>query len=113
MLNNCETLGYDDFNRLASLTVTSGTQQNFSYVYDRYGNRWQQNVTAGSGPSQLSFNTANNQATNGGIQYDAAGNVMNDGLHIYKYDADGNLISVDNGATAVDVYDALTPRRQR
>lgn len=43
-------LGYDDFNRLSSLTVTSGTQQNFSYVYDRYGNCWQQNVTAGTGP---------------------------------------------------------------
>ena len=64
-----------------------------------------------SGPSpQSSLNTANNQATNAGIQYDAAGNVMNDSIHSYKYDADGNLISVDNGGTAVDVYDALNRR---
>ena len=27
---------------------------------------------------QLSFNTANNQATNAGIEYDAAGNLVND-----------------------------------
>ena len=111
VLNNCVTLGYDEFNRLKSLTVTSGTQNNFSYVYDRYGNRWQQNITAGSGPSpQLSFNTANNQVTNGGIAYDAAGNLVNDSTHTYNYDAEGNLISVDNGATAVYVYDAMNRR---
>lgn len=48
--------------------------------------------------------------TNAGIQYDAAGNLMNDTTHSYKYDAEGNLISVDSGATAVDVYDALNRR---
>ena len=37
--------------RLASRAVTTGTAQNFTYVYDRWGNRWQQNVTAGSGPA--------------------------------------------------------------
>lgn len=111
VLNNCATFGYDDLNRLASMSVTSGTQQNFSYVYDRYGNRWQQNITAGTGPSpQLSFNTANNQATNAGIQYDAAGNLVNDSTHSYKYDAEGNLISVDNGATASYVFDAMNRR---
>jgi len=59
---------------------------------------------------QLSFNTANNQVTNGGIAYDAAGNLVNDSAHTYQYDAEGNLISVDSGATAVDVYDALNRR---
>ena len=59
---------------------------------------------------QLSFNTANNQATNAGIQYDAAGNLINDSTHSYTYDADGNLLAVDNGATAVYVYDALNRR---
>lgn len=49
-------------------------------------------------------------ATNAGIQYDAAGNLINDSTHSYKYDADGNLISVDNGATASYVYDALNRR---
>jgi len=47
---------------------------------------------------------------NAGIQYDAAGNLMNDSTHSYKYDAEGNLISVDNGATAIYVYDALNRR---
>ena len=59
---------------------------------------------------QLSFNTANNQVTNGGIAYDAAGNLVNDSTHTYQYDAEGKLISVDNGATAVYVYDALSRR---
>jgi YD repeat-containing protein len=33
------TFGYDSFNRLTSRTVTSGTVQNYTYSYDRYGNR--------------------------------------------------------------------------
>src|ERR1039457_636267 len=76
VLNQCINYGYDEFNRLSTRTVSSGTPQNFTYVYDRWGNRWQQNVTAGSGPSpQYSFNTANNQISASGFAYDAAGNL--------------------------------------
>ncbi|HMH14390.1 MAG TPA: hypothetical protein VK578_14920, partial [Edaphobacter sp.] len=103
--------GYDDFNRLSSRTVYAGTAQNFSYVYDRYGNRWQQNVTAGSGPSpQLSFNTATNRISTNGYAYDAAGNLTNDGFHTYTYDAEGNITAVDGGGTAQYVYNALNQR---
>lgn len=111
VLNHCFGYGYDDFNRLASQTVNTGTPENFTYVYDRYGNRWQQNVTAGSGPSpQLSFNPSNNQITTGGYGYDAAGNMTSDGIHTYTYDADGNVIAVDGGATATYAYNALNQR---
>jgi len=96
---------------LTSHTVNSGTVANYSYVYDRYGNRWQQNVTSGSGPQpQLSFNSANNQITASGITYDAAGNVTNDGTHSYTYDAEGNITAVDGGSTATYTYDALNHR---
>jgi hypothetical protein len=47
-LNQSNTYGYDQFNRLAS--KTSG---NFTYAYNRWGNRWQQ---TGNGPEpQFTF----------------------------------------------------------
>lgn len=105
---------YDDFNRLTARTVTaatSGPVQNLQWDYDRYGNRWHQTLVAGTGSApqpSLSFSQTNNQIA--GIVYDAAGEVINDGSHAYSYDADGNLVSVDNGATANYVYNALNQR---
>jgi RHS repeat-associated protein len=37
--------------------------------------------------------------------YDAAGNVTNDGVHTYQYDAENRLVCVDSGATAQYRYD--------
>jgi hypothetical protein len=68
---------YDDFNRLVASSCSSHctdgqNTQAFSYVYERYANRWQQNVTAGSGPQpQLTFNGNNNRMD--GYSYDASG----------------------------------------
>ena len=105
--------GYDEFNRLTSRVVGTGAAQNFTYVYDRWGNRWQQNVTAGSGPQpQYSFNPANNQITTAGYAYDAAGNMTSDGSHTYSYDAEGNITAVDSGSTAQYTYNALNQRVQ-
>jgi RHS repeat-associated protein len=111
VLTVCSSFGYDQFNRLSTSTVTSGTPQNFSYNIDRFGNRWQQNVTAGSGPQpNITFNS-NNQITTAGYAYDAAGNLIQDGLnHRYTYDAEGNILNVDNGSTAQYVYDAFNRR---
>ena len=47
VLGQGSSYGYDELNRLTSRTVTSGTVQNLSWVYDRWGNRTQQNVTSG------------------------------------------------------------------
>ena len=108
---------YDDFNRLVNAT-NSAPQAGLSYSYDRYGNRWQQNVTAGtSSSSVLTFSggpassTATcyhaagltNQAD--GYCYDAAGNLQGDGQHIYVYDAENRIISVDGGQVKY-AYDA-------
>jgi RHS repeat-associated protein len=112
-LSQCIGYGYDQFNRLSSRTVTSGTAQNFQYSYDRYGNRWSQTVTAGTGPSpSVSFNQSpnNNQITTAGYAYDAAGNMTHDGFHYYTYDAEGNILNVDAGSTAQYVYDAMNRR---
>ncbi len=79
--------------------------QAFSYAYDRYGNRWKQTVTAGSGGnSSLTFSGGNNRMD--GYSYDAAGNLLYDGTHSYTYDAEGRIMEVDGGQTAISYYDA-------
>jgi RHS repeat-associated protein len=102
--------GYDEFNRLQSSTVNFGTVQNFTYVYDRYGNRWQQNAPQGGTAPSYSFNKNNNQIY--GYSYDAAGNMTSDGFHSYTYDAEGNITDVDGNAGAVYIYNALNQRVQ-
>jgi RHS repeat-associated protein len=104
-INGNWTYAYDDFNRLTTSNKNSG-QQAFSYVYDRFGNRWQQNVTAGSGgTSSLSFSGNNNRID--GSPYDAAGNLLKDASNTYSYDAESRLIQVvGTSGTSSYVYDA-------
>ncbi len=108
VLGNCGVMGYDGFNRLTSRTATGGNALNDSWTYDRYGNRWSQTASPGGYNSQLSFNTANNQAV--GFGYDAAGNLVNDTVHQYSYDAEGNMTAVDGGSTAKYTYDGANHR---
>jgi RHS repeat-associated protein len=110
VLNQGSAYGYDEFNRITSRTVNSGTVQNYTYTYDRYGNRWTQNALQGGLSPQFSFNPATNQITNSGFVYDAAGNMTNDGYHTYTYDGEGNITAVDGGQTAQYVYNALNQR---
>jgi len=93
------TYTYDDFDRLIGANQNSG-QAVYSYAYDRFTNRWQQN---GPHTMLLTFSGANNRMD--GYSYDADGNVLNDGVHSYAYDAENRIISVDGGSTTY-VYDA-------
>jgi len=114
-VNGNWTYTYDAMNRLvtsacagnATAKCPDGTAaEGYNYLYDRFGNRWQQNLTAGSGPGpqpQSSFDANNHMI---GQSYDAAGNVLNDGMHNYVYDAENRIIEVDSGSTAVYTYDA-------
>jgi RHS repeat-associated protein len=106
-VNGNWTYIYDDFNRLASAseTNTAGTVvSGLAWDYDRYGNRWHQRVTAGSGTTQMvSYNPATNQASTN-LSYDGAGDVLSDGYHQYQYDAESRLLSVDNSISYI--YDA-------
>jgi RHS repeat-associated protein len=116
-INGSWTYAYDRFNRLAT-AANSNPQQGFGYAYDQYGNRWQQNVTAGvGGGSTLTFSGSATATTTGncyhaagvtnqadGYCYDAAGNLLNDGQHSYVYDAENRIISVDGGQSSY-VYD--------
>jgi RHS repeat-associated protein len=103
------TMSYDEFGRLTS--AVQAPSISYTYGYDRWGNRWSQNISLYEGQSvQLSFNTANNQVV--GASYDAAGNLISNGHQSYSYDAEGNLLSVNGGASSVAIYDALNHRVQ-
>jgi RHS repeat-associated protein len=53
--------------------------------------------------------STNNQLSS--VAYDAAGNQEADGIsHSFTYDAEGNVMAVDNGSTATYTYDALNHR---
>ncbi|MFI5059045.1 MAG: RHS repeat-associated core domain-containing protein [Candidatus Acidiferrales bacterium] len=113
-VNGNWTYGYDPFNRLTCANLSNGTcaaptngHSTYNYLYDRFGNRWQQNgpqsfiaTFTGNNPT----NPANNNRMDG-FSYDAAGNLLNDGVHSYTYDAENRIINVDGGSTATYVYD--------
>ena len=113
VLGQSSSYAYDGFNRLLSRTVNSGTGPNYSWVYDRWGNRWSQSITGGtgSGPTfSQSYNTATNQLSTGGYLYDAAGNMTYDGSNSYTYNAEGNVTAVTGNTSATYTYNALNQR---
>jgi RHS repeat-associated protein len=113
--NGAWQYGYDSFGRLSSATETSPSQT-FAYQYDQYGNRWGTNSACSStnvSACQYQFNL-NNHITNGGVLYDAAGNMTYDGIYTYTYDAEGRIAKVSQGSNNVAsyVYDAFGHRTQ-
>ena len=106
---------YDDLNRLTSGTATGGQDEGLllTWQYDRYGNRWNQTASTAPGynpPSgdvsavqpQLSFTGNNNRID--GWSYDAAGNLLNDNINTYTYDAENRVATLDGVPTYL--YDA-------
>ena len=111
-INGNWSYGYDALNRLTSSTQTSSSaifgEVSYTYAYDRFGNRWQQNVTSGSGSltSSLGFTGNNNHIDT--YNYDSAGNLLNDGTTAYVYDAENRITTATNSTsgTSTYVYDA-------
>jgi RHS repeat-associated protein len=101
--------GYDEFGRLTS--ASSSGDLAYSWSYDRWGNRWSQNISPDfqydGNPVNLSFNTSNNQVV--GDSYDAAGNLTGNGN--YTYDAEGNVLSNTYDSSS-SIYDAFNHRAQ-
>ena len=79
---------YDEFNRLTNASSPANT---LAWTYDRFGNRWHQSATVGVQPYNT-FTGSNNRVDS--YSYDAAGNVLNDGLNAYTYDAEGRITCV-------------------
>jgi RHS repeat-associated protein len=113
------SFGYDTLNRLTSGAITSASNQNpyYCWSFDAFGNRTNessssQSFQTGTGtPCQpaaaatlsTDITTPNNlnqiASTNArGVtampQYDAAGNMQNDGLNQYLYDGEGRVCAV-------------------
>jgi RHS repeat-associated protein len=105
-VNGDWTYTYDDFNRLLGANQNSGAAV-YSYAYDRFGNRWQQN---GPISMQLAFDGNNHiaaycQGQSGpAYTYDAAGNLTYDCNHTYTYDAENRVVQVSNNGTVIATY---------
>ena len=109
-VNGSWAFTYDYLNRLS--TANQNNTNACSFGYDQLGNRTSQTATAGS-CGHLSLSYAGNNNRMDGYSYDAAGNLLGDGLHTYAYDAWNRLITVDGGSTASYVYDAEGRRVQK
>jgi RHS repeat-associated protein len=109
---------YDSLNRLATANAAANAPAPYAgnygcWSYDSFGNRLSQSMSTtacGSSPPPLMSwanytvdgtpntpNNGKNQITgtaNGLYQYDASGDVINDGLNQYLYDAEGRICAV-------------------
>jgi RHS repeat-associated protein len=98
-LSYTQGFGYDALNRLTT-SSESGSSWSQTNAYDRYGNRW---IDLGAGNQSLYFTTGNNRITSSGYGYDSAGNLTNDGVHAYTFDAENKISKVDT--VSAYVYD--------
>jgi RHS repeat-associated protein len=110
--------GYDTLNRVSTMgdTVAAQPCKGLSWTYDPWGNRTAQTMTSGTcGQFSATVNAQNQliDTINNLYKYDAAGNMTHDASHSYTYDAENRLTSVDGGATASYIYDALGRRVKR
>jgi RHS repeat-associated protein len=105
---------YDPLNRLVEACETNCASPTNAagYVYDRFGNRWQENALAGTiwSSAQLTFD-ANNHIV--GASYDAAGDLLGDAAgHSYAYNANHRIVSADSGNIQY-VYNAFGQRVEK
>jgi hypothetical protein len=91
------------FYHLDRLTSFSNPYSGVNYGFDPWGNLTTHTVTTGTGYNFSLNYGVNNQvtpagSTNGGLTYDASGDVLFDGLNNYGYDGEGRVLTV-NGYT--------------
>jgi RHS repeat-associated protein len=95
---------YDPLARLSTALTTGSAnypQWGLSWGYDRYGNRRNQTLTAGSGyQGSVNVAAATNHITSPGYAYDANGNMTNDSTNTLVYDAENHAVSATNSSTS-------------
>jgi len=118
--NTTTSYAYDLASRLTGITHNgpSGVIDALTYSYDAAGNRV--SLTRGNGTASLlpnavanaTYDAANEQTAfpSATLSYDQNGNLTNDGLNTYTWDARNRLIGIGGGATAAFNYDALGRR---
>ncbi len=110
-----EKYTYDDLGRL--LTAQRGPdtniQRTYSYDYDRFGNRWGQNLVAGSGfGGTNSFDYASNRVTSTGFSFDASGNLTANGAGTsYTFNPENFMATA--GASVTYSVDTLGRRTKK
>ena len=114
---------YDVASRLTSINHIgpSGIIEALTYQYDPAGNRTsltRNNSTASLLPSAVAsatYDAANEQTAFAGaaLTYDANGNLANDGVNTYQWDARNRLVAISGGTTASFSYDALGRRTSK
>ena len=103
--SNAQTCNYthDDLVRIASANCTSTPAWSQTFSFDAFGNI----NKSGNSSFSASYSSSTNRMTTIGSStptYDSNGNVTNDFLHTYAWDANGRPVTIDTiGAT----YDAL------
>jgi RHS repeat-associated protein len=112
------TYTYDALGRLSTATTAGSTnypQWGLSFTYDRYGNRTNQTVTAGTAyANSVVVNAATNQITTLGYGYDASGNMTSDGVNTLTYDAENRVLtSADGSGSGGYSYDGNGLRVQK
>src|SRR5215510_3994233 len=105
-LSYTQTFGYDPLNRLTTSQENNGSSWSQTNGYDQYGNRW---IDYGGGVHNLSFSTSNNRITTAGFSYDANGNLTNDTVHAYTFDAENKIKTLD--AVTTYAYDGEGDRK--
>jgi RHS repeat-associated protein len=98
---------YDAWSRLKTAQTNGSTnypQWGLSWVYDRYGNRLNQTLTAGSGyQGSFTVDPTTNHITGSPYAYDLSGNMTNDGLNALVYDGE-NRVTSSGGALGSGSY---------
>ncbi|MDH5741678.1 MAG: RHS repeat-associated core domain-containing protein, partial [Nitrospira sp.] len=121
--NTTTSYAYDLASRLTGITHNgpSGVIEALAYIYDAAGNRL--NLIRANRPASLlpnaitsaTYDAANQQTTFAGaaLTYDANGNLTNDGVNTYQWDARNRLVGISGVMTAQFNYDGLGRRTQK
>src|SRR5579872_7427855 len=113
-LTRSEKFTYDSLARLiaAQTSQVDGTSGTWSlqWRYDRVGNRLSQTLVGGNvsiGQSNFVIDPNTNRIANSGFTYDTAGNMTNDSLNAYSYDAANRLKQINAGPPTYTYFGAL------
>ncbi|HWX02772.1 RHS repeat protein [Collimonas sp.] len=112
-----QSYGYDNLNRLNSVTGSSSTNTQ-SFQYDQNGNRTQATFGSGSYTNTIAANSNRLTATTGPTPaksntYDAAGNLTSDGTISYTYSDRGRMVTATAaGITITYAHNGLDQRVQ-
>jgi RHS repeat-associated protein len=111
------TFQYDPMERLKNAATTGSAnypQWGLGWVYDRYGSRQQQNVTAGQAPApQTPTDPTSNRMNTSGYSYDDSGNLTNDGQNTLTYDGESRIATSTGTGSGTYSYDGNGLRVKR